>query len=342
MKVFIIQSGFYTEDGALDYSITSKRQIASLIKKGLTVKVGLVTSRTNLFKIRENIRQLKEEVAHFNPDVIHSHYGSMVGFVASKVAADKHPLVVSFCGDDLLGTPNKGAIWAIRESLAKTLSRNVAIKANRIIVKSDNLKNALPKACKSKSIVTPNGVDELFFKPAENKDKLRLELGWNTDEFIVFFNASVGSNRTVKNPDLAYATVEELNSMGVKARIEEVNKLSPIEFQKRMSASDCLLVTSLHEGSPNIVKEAMACNIPIVSVACGDVNVRLENVNIGGVYSYDKQELAEAIKKVSTFNKLYNGRSEFMKQGLGEQRISEMIINTYEKASIHESLLHGV
>jgi len=39
--------------------------------------------------------------------------------------------------------------------------------------------------------------------------------------------------------------------------------------------ADVLLNPSYHEGSPNVVKEAMACGLPVVAADCGDVRKRL-------------------------------------------------------------------
>ncbi len=64
-----------------------------------------------------------------------------------------------------------------------------------------------------------------------------------------------------------------------------------------MCAADCLLLTSRSEGSPQVVKEAMACGCPIVSVDVGDVRERVEGIE--GCYvakSRTPQELADLLR----------------------------------------------
>ena len=329
MKIFIIQSGTYQEDGTLQYSITSKRQVASLQSLGIEVGIGLVTGRTSLQEIRANIRRLKVEVKAFNPDLIHAHYGSVVGLVASRIAA-KTPLVVSFCGDDLLGTPNPGLQWRVREKLARQLSLRAASKARWIIIKSQNLKMALPKRLRKKASVVPNGVNSEFFAPMSKRD-CRKAMEWGSEP-VIFFNGSSGTNAKVKNLELALKTLEQLKKAYPNARLESVSQVSPRELKIRMCASDCVLVTSLHEGSPNIVKEAMACNIPVVSVNCGDVTLRLRGVTKGGVYPYDPEKLAEGIIRVLRNHSKFNGRELFLHQGLAEHEISGRILEVYQRA----------
>ena len=69
-----------------------------------------------------------------------------------------------------------------------------------------------------------------------------------------------------------------------------------------MNSADCILFTSIQEGSPNVIKEALACNIPIVSTNVGDVKERLETIDGCFVIDdYDAKNLAEALLK--NFNK---------------------------------------
>ena len=88
-------------------------------------------------------------------------------------------------------------------------------------------------------------------------------------------------------------------------------------------------MTSLQEGSPNIVREAMACNLPVVAVPCGDVAERLEGVTPGGVYPYDTVELAKDIMAVMTANWRSNGREQLESQGLTTASVTRKLISLY-------------
>jgi len=82
----------------------------------------------------------------------------------------------------------------------------------------------------------------------------------------------------VKRPALANATVAALKTAGVRAQLHYMRGVSNAEVPLWMNASHALLLTSAHEGSPTVVKEALACGLPVVSVDVGDVAERIEGV----------------------------------------------------------------
>jgi glycosyltransferase involved in cell wall biosynthesis len=104
-----------------------------------------------------------------------------------------------------------------------------------------------------------------------------------------------------------------------------------------LNAADCLLVTSLHEGSPNIVKEAMACNLPVVCVPCGDVAERLEKTYPGGILPYDAAALAGAIYEVLKTGRRSNGREQIVLQGLTLSKIAERLVQIYRRVQQRNS-----
>src|SRR5207248_489562 len=59
-----------------------------------------------------------------------------------------------------------------------------------------------------------------------------------------------------------------------------------------LNAADCLALASLREGSPNVVKESLACNLPVVATDVGDVAERLEQVRPSRVVTRDVSEFA--------------------------------------------------
>ena len=150
--------------------------------------------------------------------------------------------------------------------------------ADAITVKSENLRRALPERLRRKCIVLPDGVDLGFFAPMDRAEA-RSRLKWGHEPVVLFVSA--GGNRSVKNLPLAEASIHNLRCRGYDAKLVMVSAATRHEVLWMLNAADILLVTSVHEGSPNIVKEAMACNLLVVSVPCGDVADRLVDVTPG-------------------------------------------------------------
>jgi glycosyltransferase involved in cell wall biosynthesis len=148
-------------------------------------------------------------------------------------------------------------------------------------------------------------------------------------EKIVLFNASIGKSQHVKNPALARETIDLLAGTDPAVSLHVMSGASTEEVVWMLNAADCLLVTSLHEGAPKIVQEAMACNLPVVSVPCGDVPERLTGVYPGGIASYDVAELAGLVREVLDGENRSNGREQAMQQGLSITTYAEKAIQTY-------------
>jgi glycosyltransferase involved in cell wall biosynthesis len=332
--VFMIAAGSI-KNGVPEAVSFVKSQAESLRQAGWKVILSIVDDRTSVRGITRNLRRIREEVARSKPGLIHAQYGSVTAALAYCVKGSM-PLVISFCGDDLLGTPNPGFLSRIRERCARAIGLLAARGATTIIVKSTNLLNALPVRLRRKATVLPNGVDVSRFRPMD-KLHARAKLGWPTGERVVLFNASSHTETIRKNISLARKSVDVISRTVPDVTLREICNASPDEVQWMLNAADCLLVTSLHEGSPNIVKEAMACNLPVVSVPCGDVSERLAGALPGGVCTYDAVTLADAIKEVFKAGCRSNGLEQLMAQGLSATAVAERLSKLYCSAQQGDS-----
>jgi teichuronic acid biosynthesis glycosyltransferase TuaC len=316
---------------AQEISSFVKSQAESLRQQGCAVSLGLIDDRTSVGGILDNLRRLRHKVAELKPDVVHAQYGSVVAAIADR-ARGTAPLVVSFCGADLLGAFNLDLISRARDVLARRISLNAAAHAQAIIVKSQNLLESLPQSCRARAVVLPNGVDTGRFHPMDQQE-CRTRLKWGGTGRIVLFNGSKDDNQRVKNLPLAKEVMARLRQNMPDAQLRVISDAAPEEVPAMLNAADCVLVTSLSEGSPNIVKEAMACNTPVVAVACGDVPQRLARVHPGSICSYHAPVLADALEQVLRSGKRSNGQQELMAQGLSAQQVSSRLREIYAGAA---------
>ena len=328
-KVFSISAGKFI-DGVPHTWTFVETQTRSLADLGWAVTLSVVDDRTSIPGIARNVWRLRAEVARSGAEVVHAQYGSVTAAVANA-ARGALPLVISFCGEDLLGTPEPGLLWRVRTRASRSIGLMAAWRAQALVVKSRNLLFALPAPLRSRAEIIPNGVDDKVFAPLSRTDA-RAKLGWNESQPVVLFNAdSVHLHR--KNLPLAQATMTELRQSHPLAKLETLSSIPQADVALKMSAADCLLVTSLHEGSPNIVKEAMACNLPVVTVPCGDVEERLGGVEPGCVAPYDSALLTSAIRQVLDRGERSNGRNELARQGLTARAVAAQLGRLYNRLS---------
>jgi glycosyltransferase involved in cell wall biosynthesis len=202
-------------------------------------------------------------------ELVHAHFG-LSGAAAMRVDL---PLVVSFCGDDLLGRPRADGRMTWKSRALIPLSLLAARRADGVIVKTEEMRRVI--ASVPDVHVIPNGVDLSRFVP-EPRATARAALGWREDGVVLLFAADPAETR--KNWPLAEATAKALAARGLDVRLEAVHGRPQSDRVLAMNAADALLLPSFHEGSPNVVKEAMAVNLPVVAAPVGDCAERLRDV----------------------------------------------------------------
>jgi glycosyltransferase involved in cell wall biosynthesis len=254
-----------------------QEQVKGLCSTGLKVRVLFVDRQRegpgSYYRLGGRVGNA---VTEFNPDVIHVMYG---GVMADQIVRRHHlrPVAVTFHGSDLLGENLSGWARKIISRYGVYCSRRAARGAEGVIVVARHLLGALRGAAAPEKIrVIPCGIDLERFKPMDTL-LCKQRLGWNTRRFHVLFASSSGD--PVKRPALAKAAVHHMSHANRPAELHYLSGIPNEEVPLWLNASDVLLLTSLHEGSPTIVKEALACGLPVVSVNVGDVAERIEGVD---------------------------------------------------------------
>ncbi len=322
LRVLVVTNMYPTSSDPV-YGTFVRTQMDSIGRLGLDVNVDFIDGRRGAWRYVTAIARVWR-LAKDRYDLIHAHYG-LTGFIAG---APNLPLVVSFCVDDLLGTPNGTGGLTTKSWVTIRLSRVAARRADGIICKSAEMRESLPSVRdRERAHVIPNGVDTHLFRPG-NRLEARRELGLQPGERLIIFPSTPTERR--KRLDLALAAVEAANAMGVECRLWPVTNVLPAHMPTYYRAADALLLTSDWEGSPNVVKEVLCCDIPVVSVLAGDVERWLTVVPGCRIVPRTPQGIAAGLRDVLNGPRRVDGAP--VRRALGLPAIARQVVGVYHEA----------
>jgi glycosyltransferase involved in cell wall biosynthesis len=274
----------------------------------------------------KNIKPLQDVLKKESYPIIHAHYG-FCGVLA-QLARRKEKLIVSFMGEPEL---------RVGEFEKPLLSERLMIlihkwyakhKFDTVIVKSQNLMDLLPSLANIHII--PNGVDVTQFIPLD-QNVCKNKLGLSIDKKVILWIGN--QSRKEKGFQLALDTI--LGLPKDKYAFCTIDKIEHKELLYYYNAADVFLLSSLSEGSPNVVKEAMACNCPIVTTPVGDVEFLVSGTN--GCYiskSFSPDELRELICICTSFESRSLGREKLLELGLTANKVATRLIELYQNTII--------
>jgi glycosyltransferase involved in cell wall biosynthesis len=201
------------------------------------------------------------------------------------------PVIASYWGSDILG-PQQGD----RRTRCKLFLVSRALRAHAPLMtatstKSKEMQEKLPRRARARNWVIPDGVDRDRFIPIDREHARRLT-GWPLDEVTVI---SVGRPVALKRLWLAEHAVVLAAAEIPGLRWRLVSDVAPQDMPAIYNAADCLIHTSVSEGSPNAVKEALACNLPVVATPSGDIRELLEGVHPSAVCPPEPSALSREI-----------------------------------------------
>lgn len=280
-----------------------REQVDAIVRLGINCDYFLIEGRGITGYIRSLIR-LRKIIRNSKPFLIHAHYG-LAGLLANLQR--KVPVITTFHGSDINEPVNRPfSILATRLSARNVfISQQLADKAG---VKKDY-------------DVIPCGIDLSVFHPVA-KSEARINMNLPEDQSVILFAGSFTD--TVKNYPLAKQSVELIPG----ALLLELSGYTRQEVNLLMNASDAALMTSFNEGSPQFIKEAMACNTPIVSVNVGDVADRVAGIEGCYITGRDPQEIANALTEALAFGKKTQARERILE--LDNKNIAKKIAEIYE------------
>jgi teichuronic acid biosynthesis glycosyltransferase TuaC len=305
LRVLAVTNMYPTEDRPWLGTFV-EQQVGSLRQAGMLVDVLYIDRMSHgMGAYRKIPVELSRRLDAGGHDLVHVMYGGVMADIVTRSVKDR-PTVVSFCGSDLMGEFQSGNIRRLLGAYGAFASRKAARNANGVLIKSEALRSALPSGLDPEKIrVIPNGVSLTKFRP-HNRTKCRVALQWRTDSFHILFPANAGN--PVKRPELARSAVSHLEKAGIRAELHFLKGVPHDQVPIWINACDAVLITSAHEGSANIIKEALACNVPVVSVDVGDARERLEHVEGCYIAEDVPYALADKLKLVRSGLTRVNGR----------------------------------
>ncbi len=319
MKILVVASGNHAQVASF---VTE--QAAALRVAGRQVELFCVKGRGLLGYLR-NLKPLKNAIKSFSPNVIHAHYG-LCGLLCTLQR--NVPVVVTYHGSDI----NNPAMLQFSRLAMRRSAHNIFVSKK---LKTNGLEISKSRCLKVPASVIPCGIDTEVFRPMDRDEACRLMKLNSAQHYILFagsFDNEVKNPQLAKQAFSLFSThlpVENRNQNGGESlssssfiqtsrqpdirlsehpnitfssssssfstHLLELKGYCRTEVAALMNVADCLLMTSHSEGSPQVVKEALSCGCPVVSVDVGDVAEQIEGTGCGMIVERTPEAIAKAL-----------------------------------------------
>lgn len=328
MRILIV-TGIYPTKQRPHSGTFIKTVVDALVAEGHEVEIvhpkpGPASLRYMLAAIQVFLKTLTGKF-----DIVDGHFG-LWGLAARLQWTT--PVVVNFHGSDLLGQPLDEKTFTKKSLFVIRISRWLCRHVDAVIVKSEQMRK-IALAGKNQLLrervhIVPTCVDFNLFHPlvrAEARDAL----GWEQEKYYVLFGNDPHLPR--KNFPLAQTAIERLRTKGIAAELVVACGLAQTELVKYITASNALILTSFSEASPTGVKEAMACNVPVVAVEAGDVDQVISQTKGCAVCPRNPDALADALQEALLHSEPTTGRADIADKV--SSIVVKQILAIYEQAS---------
>lgn len=314
INVLLVTNMFPTNQSPY-YGIFVKEQVDSIKRyhDDVNIDVFYIDGISSSWNYLKTIPSLINKSNSGNYDLVHIHYG-LAGLFTLFAYSIKIPIVVTLHGGDIQIDQGK--------TIQVALTKRILKKATYAITLNDKMDDVVKQYCHN-TVQCPCSVNTDVFKDVYVVHDC-------VEEKRIIFPSD--RNRWVKNFPLFETVLSILErKYGIKTSFKEVKNMNREEVCHLFNESDLLIMTSRSEGSPQVVKEAMACNLPIVTTPVGDVHYLLSGVKNSIVCnSHDADEIAScAVSILANNQKKSTGREKIFALGLDDCSISNKIYSVY-------------
>lgn len=303
MKKLLAITNMYPDLESPYYGIFVKEQLDAIEKLDIfQIDLYYINAKKNgKFEYIKSIFNITKIINNNKYDVIHIHYGISALFLL--FVKPKCKIFLTLHGADISMKQKKYFQIFITKRLLK--------KVDKVFVLNNEMVNVVKKFTNNYSIL-PCGINTDFFKPYSEKTV-------NKNKIILFPG---DPNRIVKNFPLFIKVVElfKLRFPEIGIEYKCIQNSSREQVRDLMCSADCLLMTSISEGSPQVIKESLSCNLPVVSVPVGDVKELTSGIpSCFTSNSHDADELCNLLYN-AIFSRSTSIRELFLKKGIYDNK----------------------
>jgi len=291
MRVLVF-TNMYPTAAAPFYGSFVRDEADALREAGVDVDVYFVNGRASKLNYFGMPAGFFERIRRTKYDVIHVHH-SFCGLVATL--QKDIPVVWTFHEGEISGDTAD----ALREkpikqvAYSKKMKRYVAKKVDAVVIVAEHLRGPLGRP---DALSLPSGIDWKRFAPMESGEARR-QLGLASDKRYVLFPAS--PSRVEKRYELARAGFDRFRAANPTANDLELIVLDNVPHERvplYMNASEAVLMTSAFEASPVTIREALACNVPVICTDVGDARVVMQDIAGCRIVDADPADIADALR----------------------------------------------
>lgn len=317
MKILLV-TNMYPSVKAPTYGIFVKEQEIALCKEYPDVEytIAFIDGKSSKKEYISSIFKIHRLIKENRFDVIHVHYGFSGLFLLLKNITKNIPVLITLHGGDIQREQGKNVQVFFTKKILKKASAAITLNTRMDIIAKQYIKNTQ---------IIPCSVNTDLFKPLEQSVVCN-----SSNQVKIIFPSD--RTRYVKNYPLFEETIHLLRTKyGINCITFEVKNLTREQVVSLYQSSDLMIMTSISEGSPQVVKEAMACNLSVISTNVGDVSVLLNGVKDSGVSNDMSAESLADLAALAIHHKIdgISGREKIFQMQLDDKSVAKRIYKMY-------------